>query len=342
MKKLYIYYIIMIALFYIYIYSDMCKISQVDKFTQDLIPFYTISQRKQWNANYGYCGETSFITSLMYYGGYMSQYDMRELAMSLMTKKPKNQTVESSQLLLNSSMIYTKVADALHFSYEKYTGNSPDDFVQWIKKHTDNMIPVIIGVYESNAILEDKNSGDDTYDHIVSALSVNDNMVTICDNGLYTPDNIPQYIIDDIPIMTREDAYNNASIYAIPDTEPATLGNWGIAITGTKLPKECIRLQLTSDIIEEPEMEDGSSVPPKGEKMVITIHMYDLKPNVTYKLYSYDNIHTMPKDNFNTNYNTKKIGTLVQTFTAPLENDITDIINTSDTVIYRCVAEEQN
>jgi hypothetical protein len=115
------------------------------------------------------------------------------------------------------------------------------------------MIPVIIGVYESNAILEDKNSGDDTYDHIVSALSVNDNMVTICDNGLYTPDNIPQYIIDDIPIMTREDAYNNASIYAIPDTEPATLGNWGIAITGTKLPKECIRLQLTSDIIEEPE-----------------------------------------------------------------------------------------
>jgi hypothetical protein len=100
----------------------MCKISQVDKFTQDLIPFYTISQRKQWNANYGYCGETSFITSLMYYGGYMSQYDMRELAMSLMTKKPKNQTVESSQLLLNSSMIYTKVADALHFSYEKYTG----------------------------------------------------------------------------------------------------------------------------------------------------------------------------------------------------------------------------
>lgn len=335
MKKSLILYIIIIALFYIYIIYDMCKISQVDKFTQDLIPFYTISQRKQWNANYGYCGETSFITSLMYYGGYMSQYDMRELAMSLMTKKPKNQTVESSQLLLNSYNIDTKVADALYFSYEKYTGNSPDDFVQWIKKHTDNMIPVIIGVYESNAILEDKNDGDDTYDHIVSALSVNDNMVTICDNGLYTPDNIPQYIIDDIPIMTREDAYNNDSIYAIPDIE-AMLGNWGVAITGITVPPECIRLQLTSDIIEEPEMENGSNIPPKGVPLKLTIHMYDLQEGTTYNLYRYNNINNVPINNFNTNYNTKKIGTLIKNFKYN-DNTIIDNINTSDIAIYRCV-----
>ncbi len=32
-----------------------------------------------WGVNFGYCGETSFITSGMYYGQYLSQYDVRRL-----------------------------------------------------------------------------------------------------------------------------------------------------------------------------------------------------------------------------------------------------------------------
>ena len=28
----------------------------------------------------GYCGEVSTISALLYYGGYMSQYDMREIS----------------------------------------------------------------------------------------------------------------------------------------------------------------------------------------------------------------------------------------------------------------------
>lgn len=343
MKKVYIYYIIMIVLFYIYIFSDMCKIQHVDKFTQDLIPFYTISQRRQWEANFGYCGETSFIAAMMYYGiGYMSQYDMRKLALSFINsnpnKKPKQQYDKGGQLLLDSNNIDTKVADALQLSSEKYTGNSPNDFVKWINDHTNKMEPVIIGVYESNAILEDENSGDDTYDHIVSALSVNDNIVTICDNGLYTPTDEIQYIYE-IPILTREEAYNNDSIYAIPNTEPPMLGNWGIAITGTTLPKDCIRLQITSDKFEEPIMKKGNSAP-KGIPMTLTIHMYDLQEGISYNLYRYNNINNVPKNNFNTNYNTKKIGTLVKKFKYTGNESqlaIIDIINTSNTAIYRCV-----
>jgi hypothetical protein len=40
-----------------------------------------MAPRRQWEANAGYCGETSTISALLYYGGgYMSQYDMRVAA----------------------------------------------------------------------------------------------------------------------------------------------------------------------------------------------------------------------------------------------------------------------
>ncbi len=37
-----------------------------------------MAPRRQWEENMGYCGEVSTISALLYYGGYMSQYDMRE------------------------------------------------------------------------------------------------------------------------------------------------------------------------------------------------------------------------------------------------------------------------
>jgi hypothetical protein len=319
----------------------------------NLIPFSTIAQRAQWDANHGYCGETSYIAALMYYGGYMSQYNMRELVLSFINRnnenEPYNQSDEESQLLLDSDMIDTMVASALTLSYEKYDGGTVDDFIRWIEKHTNNLVPVIIGVYNSNVLLDNPNNGLDTYDHIVSALSVNDNLVTIWDNGLNSN------TTNDIPIMTREDAYNNDSIYAIPNTEPASLGNWGIAMTGINLPSECIRLQVTSSDASEPEMIEGSIIPPEGIPITLTIHLYDLEPNTVYFLYRFNNVMTLPKNNFNkvpnSNFNNtfnkvpnnnfnknylSRIGVLVTTINNPMQNIVTDTINSGDTAIYRC------
>ena len=54
-----------------------------------------IAPRLQWNANYGYCGEVSFISAGMYYGQYTSQWTARSLA-----SPGTPQTEEESQLLI--------------------------------------------------------------------------------------------------------------------------------------------------------------------------------------------------------------------------------------------------
>ena len=54
-----------------------------------------IPPRTQWNANYGYCGETSFISAGLNYGQYLSQYDARAVASPNI-----RQSLPDSQLLL--------------------------------------------------------------------------------------------------------------------------------------------------------------------------------------------------------------------------------------------------
>ena len=39
-----------------------------------------VAPRLQWNSNYGYCGETSFISAGMYFGQYTSQWTARSAA----------------------------------------------------------------------------------------------------------------------------------------------------------------------------------------------------------------------------------------------------------------------
>ena len=39
-----------------------------------------IAPRLQWNSNYGYCGETSFISAGMYFGQHTSQWTARNAA----------------------------------------------------------------------------------------------------------------------------------------------------------------------------------------------------------------------------------------------------------------------
>ena len=65
--------------------------------------------RIQWNANYGYCGEASFISAGLFYGQYLSQYDARAIA-----SNNARQNLSSSQLLLGVNDV--AAAKAMHLA----------------------------------------------------------------------------------------------------------------------------------------------------------------------------------------------------------------------------------
>lgn len=399
MKLLYIYAIILICfyIYYVFTYTNICETFAStnnnntceyepddtctnDKYTPgniqkqltknysnylDVFSLKNISLRYQWCANHGYCGETSFISALMYYGGYMSQYTMRQLAM----KYNKETTHICGQLLLNGNTD-TNIAKKLGFTYESYPNkNTPnedtDDFINWIKTNNSKQYPVIIGVYMNSVILDcdDCNNceGDSEYDHIVSVLSVNDdNLLTICDNGLYTPTNStpPQYIFPKITPMNRNDAYCNydtddtddSTIYAIPNE----VQNYGITITGL-MDKETIPIRVIADKNYEPFMYDATNNPPKPSTITLTLYLSKLIPTKNYDLYKCTNINNLPKSHPISN---NKDNILIQTITADSEKMIINTIKSkdaqgniinkpitiksSDTAIFRCYPSQTN
>lgn len=190
-----------------------------------------ITARLQWNANSGYCGETSFITALMRQGGgYASQWTVRQL------KLPAHgsQTNSNSQLMLGENGYGVPVgdfADAMRLTYTNYDGSGEtdtDDFLAWVKEQVlkdDGARTVIIGVYNNVFMLGENTAdggafrGDGTFDHIVPVVALGSNqpltgshastyyagdLITISDNGLYTP------LVDDVPSNSPENPARSA------------------------------------------------------------------------------------------------------------------------------------
>ena len=381
MKLLYIYAIILICfyIYYIFTYTNICENFINTPMPIRLPSFETITKRVQWNANYGYCGETSFIDALLYYGGYMSQYNMRALAISLMDDDVQ-QSDKGGQLLIDGN-IDMKVASALGLKSISYTGKNTDEFIKWI--NTNIKMPVIIGVYMNSDMLEcedcDNCDADPDYDHIVPVISVDynvnipikqDNMkkITICDNGLYTDDkNNPYYMCPNITPMTRKDALcNNSTIYAIPKVVMPTkkfktrltntLKNYGIAITGL-LDSNSIPIRIISvPNIETPEMVDGSNDQPDSNIVSLTLYLSKLIRNKKYDLYKCTNMFNIPT-NISQTISNKKDNILIQTITATSDTMIINTIKSkdaqgniinkpitiksSDTAIFRCYPQDK-
>lgn len=102
-----------------------------------------VPQRLQWHQNFGYCGETSYITTGLGLGQYTSQYAMRALA----SGGPQNG--ENDQLLLGVNDIDAHVANLAKLKHNRLydcTVNS-NDFLTWVKSELYQGHPVIIGVY---------------------------------------------------------------------------------------------------------------------------------------------------------------------------------------------------
>lgn len=262
----------------------------------------------QWNANYGYCGEVSFISAGLYYGQYLSQYDARSLATP---NVPQYQ--EQSQLLLG---LTDGVASRnMHLDTITLYESDPEVFLSQLKNHVVRGFPVALAVMENNSIFQQENP-DPQYDHVVPVVGIfsyhdlhdaayfNDDKLVFSDNGLYTPKypNVhPFYMQASFRniIKSRTDA-NLAT--SPPYTLAERAGDYAIVFTGvTDLKHETVPVRVAINTnCERPAIINGTSRRPASMPLTLTITVSGLNHNSSYVLYEYDNMNNVPDMDFNT------------------------------------------
>ena len=159
-----------------------------------------IKPRKQWDSNFGYCGEVSIISAGLKCGQYVSQFDARALASPTIS-----QALPNSQLLLgpqngNNDQV---AARAMHLTFEEFDFASETcthAFLAWIRQASSAAFPSVIGVYMNQSVFGSSSDNDDEYDHIVPVIGIesphpltdhgyfDDDVIVFSDNGEYTPD----------------------------------------------------------------------------------------------------------------------------------------------------------
>jgi hypothetical protein len=272
-----------------------------------------IAPRRQWNGNDGYCGETSFISAGMYFGQYCSQFTARSIA-----SPGVPQSNEDSQLLLGVNEI--AAADRMRLEavpFYRDTQRAVPEFLSWVKSNFVRGHVVIIGVYNNVRALEESPPGFSTYDHIVPILSFGSNtdledgadrsrpsdVITLSDNGLYGPVGEPpvypmlySYRLRDFPKTRAAANRRNGPVYALRNRPE----NYGVAITGiVDLDGVTIPVRLTSDRDGEPDIVNGSDVPPAPVPMTLTATVQIPDQRVAYNLYRYDDFAKVPASAFN-------------------------------------------
>lgn len=275
-----------------------------------------IPARLQWNGNYGYCGEVSFISAGLYYGQYVSQYDARAIASPNVA-----QNLESSQLLVGVND--AAAASRMRLAYARPTGaalTSAPAFLAWVKGNVVSGAPVIIGVYaNANKFYGSRNLnyGDPEYDHIVTvtgwtssrtpttpATYYSDDRITLEDHGVWTgtanglPPYFFQYTLGSFQQTRRGANASTAAVYSLKNG-----GNYGIAITGVMdTDKKTVPVRLsTSQNFESPAIRDGRNNRPAASQITLTITVSGLTPGVPYNLYRYRTVSNIPTASFNAN-----------------------------------------
>lgn len=260
--------------------------------------------RVQWDANFGYCGEISFIMAGLYYGQYLSQYDARALV-----SRDGTQSHKTSQLLLDENEDAAAKAMKLRYEIWPKTG-TPADFLLWTKNHLLKGHPVIWGVYANTKLFKITPNRGENYDHIVPVIQFRshhditenriypDDEVTFSDNGDYTHSvrRGPitwSYALSKL-IYRRSEQRDQP--YYLNDGE-----NSGVAILGIEDENnETLRVQVkTGQSHEHGEINDGEDERPDAKPVTLRIRISGLIPGVHYKLYKYDSLAGAPVSNFN-------------------------------------------
>jgi hypothetical protein len=275
-----------------------------------------VPPRRQWNANSGYCGETSFISAGLHFGQYCSQFTARAIA-----SPGVDQSDPASQLLLGVNDTYA--AHRMRLSASEFyhqTQQSTHELLDWVKSQTLRGRIVIIGVFNDGIILGEwtgRRDGDPDYDHIVPVLrfgskrplaavrdvALRDDVVTISDNGLYGPFGTPPAYQFDFSFRvrkfrgTRRQANRpRGPVYMLKKRPPS----YGIAIEGVMdLDDVTIPVSLTASLDGEPDLGSGSNVPPTPVPLTLTAVVTIPDQSVTYDLYRYDDFDAVPVAGFN-------------------------------------------
>jgi hypothetical protein len=275
-----------------------------------------IQPRLQWEGNYGYCGETSFISAGLHFGQYSSQYTARALA-----SPGVPQNTEASQLLLGIND--TVAARRMRLQASEFywpTQRNTRAFTDWVKSHTLRGRVVIIGVFNNGILLDEwsgRDDGDAEYDHIVPVLgwgsdkplsktrdtALPNDVITFSDNGLYGPFGDPPTY----PFLysfrlrhftgTRRQANNpNGPLYLLSNKAP----NFAIAIEGPlDLDGVTVPVRLAASTNQEPPITDGSNEPPVPGPLTLTATVEITDTSSAYNLYLYDDFDRVPVANFN-------------------------------------------
>lgn len=271
-----------------------------------------IPPRLQWMHNSGYCGEVSLINAGLYYGQYISQYDVRAIS-------TKGSTQTRCQLLVGLND--TKAAERMHLQYEEWDNDSEQEttqFLAWIKQKVTNKNPVAIGLYINEYLFHGSTNplaGDPDYDHIVTVTSLNsnhpltdptyypDDQICFSDHGLWPKNTAPVYFytytFNDIQ-KSREEANNpNSPIYSLNGKG----NNSGIAILGVKdLNGDTLPVRLDTNFnYEDPAIASYSDTRPEPMSLTLTITVSNLEPGVRYILYRYNDLDAIPDSTFNAN-----------------------------------------
>lgn len=260
--------------------------------------------RKQWNANGGYCGETSLISAGMSFGQYCSQFTARQAA------SPRaKQSDPKSQLLVGVND--TRAVKAMKLDAQPFGAvgqNSTEDFLPWIKSCVARGHPTAIGVFLNASCFGEESPGDEEYDHIVTVTgmdakkSAENGVIQFSDHGLYAPGGRSVFYFHLPPVgflHNRSSANQSAApVYSLKAEPP----HYGIAITGiADRDGVTIPVRLTASRNDEPEMSDRSNAPPPTAPLRLTATVSIPDPSVTYKLYRYDSFEKVPARAFNAN-----------------------------------------
>lgn len=298
--------------------------------------------RYQWDANNGYCGETSFATAGLDNGDYISQYDARQYATGS----------QDDQLLLGDGSD-AKLAAAMHLKMNEWNtdGGNTKDFLAWIKKELDAGCKVMIGLYTNENTFygnTNPNAGQPDYDHIVTVTGISNGRIYFCDNGLYgnSASSGTPYEYS-YPISAFEGTRQQANtpfanpdpsiprnLYTLPDGDQ---NNYGVAIQGVQGSDETLPIHLLTNVNNEPNEIGKSNERPPATPVTLTGCITGLTPGKVYKIYVYDKFgkDAIPDSDFNKN---SHMAAQCITFIATGSSYVfTNQIMSSDQIAYRVV-----
>lgn len=287
--------------------------------------------RLQWNANSGYCGESSFIGAGMRLGQYTSQWTARDLASG-----GADQWNPGSQLLLGSApegnALTAASAMRLSATALNTTSQSTPTYLAWVKQQVVAGNSVIMGVYNNVNILGEIGKGDASYDHIVPVLGIgsqqpltgvnakkyfSSDTITISDNGLFTPSapNVPgntsnnpsgsalyTYQVGKFQ-KTRTQANSGSSVASLYSLRKSP-SNFAVSVSGVLDTSTggpvTIPVSLTSSKDNEGfQNQNSMHVEPASSPLTLTATVDIPDPSKTYTLYRYDSFANVPTGNFN-------------------------------------------